>query len=147
MSTLWCSWCCTNHRWMDGWSRTAGKQTNYLQSIQYLSIQWTKLHTIPWELWFLVGITYRNTEYPHNWCNGPLTRNVKLRVRRRRGMRGTFSPPPRVSDPDMHHGTCVMHVPWCMPGSPTSGFLWSRRRGETFPAFPAHAQPGILRIW
>ena len=43
---------------------------------------------------------------------------------------GTFSPPPRVSDPDMHHGTCVMHVPWCMPGSLTSGFLWSLRRGK-----------------
>ena len=48
------------------------------------------------------------------------------------GMPGTFSPPPRVSDPDMHHGTCVTHVPWCMPGSLTSGFLWSRWRGKTF---------------
>ena len=38
-------------------------------------------------------------------------------------MPGTFSPPPRVSDPDMHHGTCVTHVPWCMTGSLTSGFL------------------------
>ena len=27
------------------------------------------------------------------------------------GMLGTFSPTPRVGDPDMHHGTCVMHVP------------------------------------
>ena len=26
------------------------------------------------------------------------------------GMPGTFSPPPRVSDPDMHHGTYVTHV-------------------------------------
>ena len=43
-------------------------------------------------------------------------------------MPGTFSPPPRVSDPDMHHGTCVTHVPWCMLGSLTSGFLWSRWR-------------------
>ena len=32
----------------------------------------------------------------------------------------------RLSDPDMHHSTCVMHVPWCMPGSPNKGFLWSR---------------------
>ena len=64
-----------------------------------------------------------------------------------RGMLGTFSPSPQVSDPDMHHGTCVTHVPWCMPGSLNSGFLWKRRRGKTFPAFPAHAQPAILRIW
>ena len=63
------------------------------------------------------------------------------------GMPGTFSPSPQVSNPDMHHGTCVTHVPWCMPGSLTSGFIWNRRRGKTFPVFPAHAQPAILRIW
>ena len=63
------------------------------------------------------------------------------------GMPGTFSPSPQVNDPDMHHGTCVTHVPWCMPGSLTSGLLWNRRRGKTFSAFMAHAQPAILRIW
>ena len=47
-------------------------------------------------------------------------------------MLGTFFPPPRVSDPDMHYGTCVTHVPWCMPGSLTSGFFWSRWRGKRF---------------
>ena len=45
-------------------------------------------------------------------------------------MPGTFSPSPRVSDPDMHHDTCVTHMPWCMPGSLTSGFLWSRLQGK-----------------
>ena len=63
------------------------------------------------------------------------------------GIPGTFSPPPRVSDPDMHQGTCVTHVLWCMPGSLTTVFLWIRRQGKTFPAFPAHAQPANLRIW
>ena len=63
------------------------------------------------------------------------------------GIPVTFSPSPQVSDSDMHHGTCVTHVPWGMPGSLTSGFLWNRRRGKTFPAFPAHAPPAILRIW
>ena len=63
------------------------------------------------------------------------------------GMPETFSPRPPVSDPDMHHSTCVTHVPWCMLGSLTNGFLWSRSRGKTFPAFPAHAQPTTLRIW
>ena len=38
-----------------------------------------------------------------------------------------------VSDPGMHHGTCVTHVSWCMSGSLTCG------DGKTFPAFPAHA--------
>ena len=69
---------------------------------------------------------------PHceRWRHGPLARYVKLRVLHAPGMPGTFSSPPRVSDPDMHHGTCVTHVPWCMPGSLTSGLLCSRRRGK-----------------
>ena len=45
-------------------------------------------------------------------------------------MPGTFSPPSWISDPGMHHGTCVTHVSWCMPGYLTSGFLWSRWRGK-----------------
>ena len=45
-------------------------------------------------------------------------------------MPGTFSPAPLVSDPDMHHGTCVTHVLGCMPGSLTNSFLWSRWRGK-----------------
>ena len=62
--------------------------------------------------------------------HGPLVRYVKLWVALAPGMPGTFSPPPLVSDPDMHHGTSVTHVPWCMPGSLTSGFLWSLWRGN-----------------
>ena len=54
-------------------------------------------------------------------CHGPLARFVKLWVAHALGMPGTF-----LSNPDMHHGTCVTHVPWCMPESLTSGFLWSR---------------------
>ena len=61
---------------------------------------------------------------------GPLARYAKLQVAHAPGMPGTFSPPPLVSDSDMHHGTCVTHVPWCMPGSLSSGFLWSRWRGK-----------------
>ena len=62
--------------------------------------------------------------------NGPLIRNVKLRFAHAPGMPGTFSPPPRVGGPGMHHSTCVTNVPWCMPGSLTNGFLWSRWRGK-----------------
>ena len=39
--------------------------------------------------------------------HGPLTRYVKLWVGHAPGMPMTFSRPPRVSDPDMHHSTCV----------------------------------------
>ena len=69
-------------------------------------------------IWTLTNDLFR----PH----GPLARYVKLRVAHAPGMPGTFSPPPRVSDPDMHHDTDVTHVPWWMPGSLTSGFLWIR---------------------
>ena len=61
---------------------------------------------------------------------GPLARYVKLRVAHSPGMLGTFSPPPHVREPDMHQGTCVTHVPRCMPGSLAKGFPWSRWRGR-----------------
>ena len=48
--------------------------------------------------------------------HGPLARYVKLRIAHAPGMPGTISPPSRVSDPDMHHGTCRTHVSWCLPG-------------------------------
>ena len=69
----------------------------------------------------------------HYLTHWPLARYAQLRVAHAPGMPGTFSPPPRVSDPDMHHGTCVTHVPWCMPGSLTNSFLrnqWWRKRSQ-----------------
>ena len=81
-------------------------------------------------LW-LEGVTTRTptgVEYGIAICHGPLTRYTKVRVVHAPGMPGTFYLPPRVSDPDMHHGTCVTLVPWCMPGSLTSGSLWSQWR-------------------
>ena len=78
--------------------------------------------------------------------HGPLTRYAKLPVAHAPGMPGTFSPPPRVSDPDMHHGPCVMHVPWCMPGSLTSGFLWSRWRGKRSRHPGACAAPNFAQL-
>ena len=48
---------------------------------------------------------------------------------------------PLVSDPGMHHGTCVPHVPWCMSGSLTRG------GGENVPGIPGACAPAILRIW
>ena len=61
-----------------------------------------------------------------HWSPGPLARSVKLRVAHVPGMLATFSPAPRVSDPDMHHGTCVMHVPWSL----NSSFFWSQWWGK-----------------
>ena len=48
---------------------------------------------------------------------------------------------PLVSDPGMHHGACVAHVPWCMSGSRTRG------GGENVPGIPGACAPAILRIW
>ena len=56
----------------------------------------------------------------------------------------------RTSNPDLYHGTCVTHVPFCMLGSLSCGFLCSRGVGwgrGAFTAFSANAQPAILRIW
>ena len=52
-----------------------------------------------------------------------------------------FQRKPLVSDPGMHHGTCVTHVPWCMSGSLTCG------DGENVPGIPGACAPAILRIW
>ena len=74
--------------------------------------------------------------------HGPLIRYVNLRVAHVPGMPGTLSPPPRVTDPDLHHGTWVTQVSWCM-----SGFPLKLKAGKTFLVSPAHAQSTILRIW
>ena len=45
-----------------------------------------------------------------------------------------------VSDPGMHHGTCVTHVPWCMSRSLTRG------GGENVPGITSVCATAILRI-
>ena len=44
--------------------------------------------------------------------------------------RHRFQRKPLVSDPGMHHDTCVTHVPWCMLG------LLTRRSGENVSGIP-----------
>ena len=73
----------------------------------------------------------------------------------RRECRERFPRHPIYCDPDMHHGTCVTHVPWCMPGSLTSGFLWSRWWGKRSrqsrrmhnPQFYVSGERPIMIIW
>ena len=55
--------------------------------------------------------------------------------------RRRFQRKPLVSDPGMHHGTCVTHVPWCMSG------LRTRGGGENVPGIPGACAPAISRIW
>ena len=77
--------------------------------------------------------------------NGPLARYVNCGLRLRRECWECLPSHRVFAIPDMHHGTCVTHVSWFMPGSLTSGFLWNRWWGK-FPAFPVHVQPTILSI-
>ena len=63
----------------------------------------------------------------------PDAENCGLRMRREcreRFPRHRRQRKPRVSDPGMHHGTCVTHVPRCMSGSLTRG------GGENVPGIP-----------
>ena len=67
---------------------------------------------------------------------------ASYQIRKMRVAHATFSPPPRISEPDMHHGTCVTHVPWCMPGSLTSVFFFLKSVARnTIPAFPCMRNP------
>ena len=67
--------------------------------------------------------------------HGRLTRYVKSLVVHAPGMperfpRHRLQRKPLVSDLNMHHGTCVAHVPWCISGSLTRG------GGENVPSIP-----------
>ena len=79
-------------------------------------------------------------------CMGllPDTWNCGLRMRRECRERfpcGRLQRKPLASDPGMHQGTCVTHVPWCMSGSLTGG------GGENVPGIPDACEPVILCIW
>ena len=102
--------------------------THPLSTNTYCYILWALLNNINWSIKHLQQLIYSKKVCFYVVCNG--SRYAKSRVVHASGMPETFSPPLRVSDPDMHHGTCVTHVPWCMPGSLASGFLWSRWQGK-----------------
>ena len=87
----------------------------------------------------MIDHLYKTTSEPNGMGLLPDTQNCRLRMRRE--CREGF-PDTAVSDPDMHHGTCVTHVPCCMPGSLTSDFLWSRWRGKSsWGQYGAHLGP------
>ena len=56
---------------------------------------------------------------------------------------GNVFPATAVSDPDIHHGTCVTHVPRCMPGPLTNGGAGV----ENVPGIAGSAQPPMSGIW
>ena len=83
---------------------------------------------------FCLGLNVVNW-YVRKFNYRPLAKYVKLRVADAPRMPGTFphhrlQRKPLVNDPGMHRGTCVTHVPWCMPGSLIHG------GGENVPGIP-----------
>ena len=61
----------------------------------------------------------------------PDTWNCGLRMHREcreRFPRHQLQRKPLVSNPGMHHGTCVTHVPWCMSGALACGGRGKRSR-------------------
>ena len=129
----------SRRRWFETTSRSLWRHCNRCLRNLFLLVQWT-INRFRQKLCAQqiqdvdLGIAVPHQKLPRH---GSLIRYVKIAGAHTPGMPGTFSPPPRVSDPDIHHGTCVTHVPWCMLGSLTK---LSRQ-------FPAHAEPAILRIW
>ena len=89
------------------------------------------------------SILSNNIPYLHFWAFYQIRNNAGCICAGNAGIvfRHRLQKKPLDSDPDMHHGTCVTRVPQWMSGSLTRG------GGETFPAFPAHAQPAILSIF
>ena len=89
---------------------------------------------------------WTSVEGNHRWrFHGPLARYVKLWVVHVPGMPGTFSPAIAGwrSRHASRHARAVMHVG-------IANNLWFPLKsvaGKTFSAFPAHAQPTLLRIW
>ena len=99
-----------------------------------------------WILSFLVGSCDPLTNIPH-WLTWASYQIRKIAGCACAGNAGNVFPRRRfqrkllVSDPGMHHGTCVTHVPWCMSGSLTCG------DGENVPGIPGAFAPAISRIW
>ena len=69
-------------------------------------------------------------------CGSRMRRECRERFPRHRLQRK-----PLVSDPDMHHGACMTHVPWCMSGSLTRG------GEENVPGIPGACATPLLRFW
>ena len=84
----------------------------------------------------------------------PDTQNRRLRMRREcreRFPRHWLQRKPLVSDPGMHHGTCVTHVPWCMSGSLNCGGGGKRsrhsRRMRNSHLYVSGKRPMVGNVW
>ena len=72
--------------------------------------------TVPFSSFISSALTFPLASYKKRTCGSRMGQECRERFPRHR-----FQRKPLVSDPSMHHGTCVTHVPWCMSGSLTRG--------------------------
>ena len=119
----WCLFSEKSHNWI--WPIDGLVQEKHNSSANALELRLSCTNQSNYVMQYSIASLGIN-EGPH----GPLARYAKLQVAHAPGMLGTFSMPPRVSNPVMHHSMCVTHVPWCMSGSPTRGFLWNWWQGK-----------------
>ena len=87
------------------------------QATSYCLNQCWSIYKTPWVKTPVLDYWQFYQRYRGHWeeaRHGSLSRYVTLWVAHAPGMPGTFSQPPLVSDPDMHHGTCMMcnHLKW-----------------------------------
>ena len=121
-----CEWACPHNNWW--WLQSFLNFTVIYPLTGYMSPRWEGfVRAINESVVYTALLGWDNLLTTEPWTSCQ-TRTIKGCACA--GNAGNVFPPPRVSDPDIHHGTCVTHVPWCMPGWITSGFLWSRWRGK-----------------
>ena len=93
----------------------------------YWSLQWRKITIFAHRLRVSAALLTHWGWHNASWASCQISKIAGCACA---GIAGNVFPTSRVSDPDMQHDTWVTHVSWCMPGSLTSGFLWSRWRGK-----------------
>ena len=94
--------------------------------------------------WGEASLCNASSHWPSPWASYQIRKIAGCACARNAGKvfpRRRFQRKPLVSDPGMHHGTCVTHVPWCMSRSLTCV------DGENVPGIPRACAPAILRIW
>ena len=110
--------------------------------VPYTLLVWTVLQGCLWE----AAVIYPRHSSVHmaSWASYQIRKIAGCACAGNAGNvfpRRRFQRKPLVSDPGMHHGTCVTHVPWCMSGSLTCG------DGENVPGIPGACAPPILCTW
>ena len=103
---------------------------NYAQFAQFVVLAFFYRQRVGWITHGKIHVSWQGF-YDMGFL--PDTQNRGLRMRREcreRFPRHRIQRELLISDPGMHHGTCVTHVPWCMSGSLNCG------SGGNFPGNP-----------